>query len=201
MGLRVLAAAVFLFTVPAAAEAQGVRVRLGYGASALSTPGWSPGYGPLIGLEFGGWLGTGIRVDYRSASRDSGEIVWFCGFASCTVGPFDEDLFLRSLGLGLGRPLLRVDQIELTGVLRGRFFWQGRHLTHLETGDEFDRSDVTDYGLGVGVEARSGSDIFGVHPMIWVAYDRVMQRDCPADGTCYGGRNHLDVGLGLTFGR
>ena len=38
-------------------------------------------------------------------------------------------------------------------------------------------------------------------PMAWVKYDRLFQRECPADGTCYGDRHHLEFGLGMTFGR
>jgi hypothetical protein len=197
----VLAGATLLFTTPGAADAQGLRGHVGFGPSALSTPGWSPAYGPSVGIEFGGWLGTRVRVDYRSAARDSGEIVRFCGFASCTEGPFDREHFVRSLGVGFSRRLVEASRLELAGVLRARFFQQGRHLTHLETGEELDRDDVIDYGLGVGVEARLASSVFGVHPMVWLAYDRLLQRECPADGSCYHDRNHLEAGLGLSFGR
>jgi hypothetical protein len=79
-------------------------------------------------------------------------------------------------------------------------FAQGRHMTDLETDEDFDRSRVTDVGFGTRLEARSRLGIRGLRPMAWVAYDRISSTGCPADGTCYGGRNHLEIGLGLMFG-
>jgi hypothetical protein len=74
-------------------------------------------------------------------------------------------------------------------------------MTHVSSGEEFKRNDVFDHGFGAGLEAHLSSGLLGVTPLAWVMYDRIFQRECPADGTCYGDRNHLELGLGMTLGR
>ncbi len=199
--MKVLSLTLLLLVVPVGIRGQGLQVHTGYSGALLSTPGWSPSHGPYIGVTLGRWLGSGLRIEYRGQVRDVGEIPGFCGFATCTDGPFEETLFLRSFGLGVSRPVLSGDRLDLLGVVRGALFMQGRHLTHVTTGEEFDRSDVSDYGLGAGLEAHLSSGFLGFTPMAWVMYDRLFQRECPADGTCYGNRNHIELGVGITFGR
>jgi len=199
--LKVLSLTLLFLVLPAGVRGQAVQVQIGYTGALLSTSGWSPSHGPYIGVTLGRWLGAGLRIEYRSQVRDGGEISGFCGAFTCTDGPFEETLFLRSFGLGVSRPVLHGDRVELLAVVRGGLFMQGRHLTHVITREEFDRSDVFDYGLGAGLEAHLSSGFWGLTPMAWVAYDRLFQRECPADSSCYGGRNHLEFGMGMTFGR
>jgi hypothetical protein len=186
--------------VPTAIEGQVAQLRVGYGVSALSTSDWTPVHGPSIGLEFQAWPGWGISVEYRDASRGRGEVTGYCGFEFCVEGPFAEEVFLRSVGLGLDRRILEDERLEVRVALQGRLFAQGRHMTDVETGEEFDRSRVVDAGYGARIEARSRSGIRGLIPLAWMAYHRLSPTGCPSDGTCYGGRNHVEIGLGLMFG-
>jgi hypothetical protein len=66
--------------VPSAAEGQVAQLRVGYGVSALSTPEWTPAHGPSVGLEFLGWPGWGIGIEYRDARRGRGETSGYCAF-------------------------------------------------------------------------------------------------------------------------
>lgn len=199
--MKALSLTLLFLVLPAGVRGQAVQVHIGYTGALLSTSGWSPSHGPYIGVTLGSWLGSGLRIEYRSQVRDGGVISGFCGFAFCTDGPFEEALYLRSFRLGIGRSVLQGDRVELVGVLRAGLFMQGRHMTNVTTGEEFNRSDVSDYGLGAGLEAHLSWGFWGLTPMAWVAYDRLFQRECPADSSCYGGRNHLEFGLGMTFGR
>jgi hypothetical protein len=173
---------------------------VGYGVSALSTPEWTPVRGPSVGLEFLGWPGWGIGIEYRDARRGRGEISGYCGFDSCIEGPFTEEVFLRSVGLHLNRRVFEEERLEVRVALRALLFAQGRHMTDVQTGEGFDRSRVTDFGYGVRLETRSRTGTRGLRPLAWMAYDRITSTGCPADGTCYGGRNHVEIGLGLMFG-
>jgi hypothetical protein len=173
---------------------------VGYGVSALSTPEWTPAHGPSVGLEFLGWLGWGIGIEYRDARRGRGEVSGYCGFEFCIEGPFTEEVFLRSVGLDLNRRIFEDERLEVRVALRALLFAQGRHMTDVQTGEQFDRSRVTDVGYGARIETRSRSGIRGLRPLAWMAYDRISPTGCPADGTCYGGRNHVEIGLGLMLG-
>lgn len=198
---KALLLACLLIAMPGTVQGQGFEIRAGYSGAALSTPGWSPGFGPHLGVVLGGRWGSRLRIEYRSQGRDGGEIPSYCGGTfACTVGPFHEELIVRALGIGVDRMVLRRERLDVLGVLRGGFFWQGRHLTHLETGEERDRADVIDFGLGLGIEARLVRRVLGVSPVAWATYDRIIERECLADASCYGGRNHLEVGLGVTVG-
>ena len=88
---------------PPAIEGQEPRLRFGYSVSALSTQTWTPVRGPSIGLAVSGIGGWEIGVEYRAATRGTGEIPGYCGFEFCYDGPFDEDVYLRSAGLDVGR--------------------------------------------------------------------------------------------------
>ena len=195
-----LTLAAFAVLLPAAIEGQVAQLRIGYGASALSTPEWTPVHGPAAAIEFQGWPGWGISIEFRDVRRSRGETAGYCGFEFCIEGPFTEEVFLRSVGLGLNRRVVEEERLEVWVGLQGRLFAQGRHMTDVETGEEFNRSRVVDVGYGARLEARSRSGIRGLRPLAWLAYDRISPTGCPSDGTCYGGRNHAEVGLGLMLG-
>lgn len=196
--LVVLAATIAL--APPAAEGQAVHLRVGYSVSGLTTSTWTPTYGPSVGLEVSAWGGVGFGVEYSRTSRYRGEISGYCGFEFCFDGPFDEDVFLRSVGIDVSKRVLRTGVLDLRAGLRARFFTQGRHMADIRTGEEFDRGVVTDAGLGARVEVRPHADVAGFIPTTWLIYDRIFATGCPSDGTCYGTRRHLEVGLGFLIG-
>ena len=200
--MKALSLTLLILVLPAGVRGQKLQVHIGYTGALLSTSGWSPSHGPYLGVTLGSWLGSGLRIEYRSQVRDGGVISSVGGFAGSTDGPFEQALYLRSLGLGIGKPVLQGDRVDLVGVLRVGLFMQGRHVIHLTTREEFNTDDVLDYGLGVGLEAHLSWGFWGLTPMAWVAYDRLFQLERGvADGTSYGGRNHLEFGMGMTFGR
>jgi hypothetical protein len=195
------AAVLILLASPGAARGQVVvDLNLGYQGALLSTEDWSPGHGPSFGLA-AGWGRTRLHVDYGLQTRDGGAVTGYCEFFGCVDGPFDESFFLHVLRLGVGRSVYRSGALDLGGAVRGGLFVQGRHLTHVDTGDELDRGRTTDLGVGVAAEARVTRWGRSLAPRLWLAYDRIFGGECPADGTCYGARNRLELGVGVSWRR
>jgi hypothetical protein len=177
-----------------------VDLSLGYAGARVPPDEWSPGYGPSVALSVG-WDRTQFRFDYGFQARDGGTIAGYCTFFGCVDGPFDESFFLHVLRFGVARSALRSEDVDLAAVVRGGRFIQGRHLTRLDTREEFDRARTTDLGMGVGVEARVTRWSRSLAPRVWLAYDRVFETLCPADGTCYRARNRYELGLGVSWRR
>ena len=123
-----------------------------------------------------------------------------CGAFFCEDGPFDRVYLLRTGSAGLTYRVVRSARLDVAIGVAASFSHQSLRLTRPDNGETSSRDAVgPDLGVDVGADLGFGLLAWGLRPRISLRYQRTTASDCPADASCYGGRNVGTLGVGLAW--
>ena len=142
---------------------------------------------------------VGFSASYQRVSQGSGVVNQTCGFASCSVGPFDRSRSLETVDLGVSvRPedgSLATVTVEANVSVSS----QRDRLVHVDTGevvnDDGPGSDIG-FGLSTRVELPVARRL---RPFLSARFDRILASTCDADASCFPSRNVTRLGVGLLW--
>lgn len=198
--VAVLAALGALFaTAPTAAHAQAFFVDVSVNQAFASDPLPTP-VGFSVALGRTSILGPlGIHAGLRQLHEKGGEVAQHCGFAGCTPGPFDQSHSLDLIYVGLSYDFPNPTDVYLNLGLNLGSARQTEHLTHTTSGEEIDVGAGDETTLGGAVDLRLRPLIGPLRPAFAARYDRIFESDCPADSTCFPGRDVWSLSVGLSW--
>jgi hypothetical protein len=122
-----------------------------------------------------------------------------CTFASCTAGPFEQRYSMRIFYAGLSYDFRNPTDVYLNVSLNVGRNQQTEHLRHLQGGEDLDVGPGSQGTVGGSVDLRLRPFLGPFRPVFSGRYDRVMESECPADGTCAPSRDVWSVSVGLSW--
>lgn len=186
----------------AEARAQAVDLDFAVEQALTSVDDMASPTGYRAGLTLPWMLGpVGFELGYRSVSEYMGEHPERCGMDTCTPGPFDAVMRMRSAAFGVSVSRMMNPFVELSVGGTATLTWHDS-----EYGPVGDAAEVAtpstetagpDLGGGAFVSWRFPPLLSVLRPFLYARAEWIGGGACAADGLCFGTRYLGSAGIGM----